>query len=124
MVRRIVVAGGRDFTDYELATDFITACIQKINPSDTLLFLSGDCKGADRMGERFATEHDFEIEHHPADWKRYGCGAGPIRNREMAQLCDLLICFWDGQSKGTKSMIEYAKYYNKPIYIKRYKKPH
>ena len=37
MVRRIIVAGGRDFTDYELAKDFITACIQKINPSDTLL---------------------------------------------------------------------------------------
>lgn len=124
MTKRIVVAGGRDFTDYNIAKNFIKSCIKEIDQNDTILFLSGGCRGADLMGERFAAEYGFEVERHPADWKRYGRGAGPKRNKEMAELCDLLICFWNGQSKGTKSMIEYAQTYKKDIRIKRYEKPH
>ena len=35
--------------------------------------------------------------------------AGPIRNEEMAEVSDALIAFWDGKSRGTKSMIEIAR---------------
>ena len=31
---------------------------------------------------------------------------------------DLIICFWDGSSKGTKSTINFAKKYNKEIIVK------
>jgi len=40
----------------------------------------------------------------------------------MAEVSDYVICFWDGKSRGTKSMIEYAKKYNKPHKIKIIKK--
>lgn len=42
-----------------------------------------------------------------------------MRNRQMAEVCDYVICFWDGKSRGTKSMIEFAKQCNKPIKVKR-----
>ena len=41
----------------------------------------------------------------------------------MAKVGDYVICFWDGKSRGTKSMIEYAKKFNKPIRIKYIKSP-
>ena len=37
---------------------------------------------------------------------------------EMAKMADYVICFWDGESNGTRSMIEFAKKFNKPIKIK------
>ena len=48
------------------------------------------------------------------DWDRHGKAAGPIRNKEMAEFAapdGYCIAFWDGESKGTQSMIEYAEDY-------------
>ena len=118
MCKRIVVAGCRKYNDYENAATFIKECICHIKEDATLIFLSGACSGADQIGEQFAREHGYEIEHYPADWSRFGKAAGPKRNQIMAEKCDLLICFWDGKSKGTKSMIEKTKKLGKPIFIK------
>ena len=84
-----------------------------------IVILSGGARGADAIGERYAKENGFKIEKHPAAWNIYGKSAGPRRNKQMAEACDFVICFWDGQSRGTESMIEFAKQYNKPFRIKR-----
>lgn len=118
MVKRIVVAGCRNFDDYAQAKEYIDFCIQNIRYKYTLIFLSGCCSGTDSLGERYAKEHNYSIEYHQAHWDKYGKAAGPIRNDEMARLCDYVICFWDGKSKGTLSMINCAKKYNKKINIK------
>ena len=71
------------------------------------------------LGERYAKENGFDIEFYPADWEKYGLRAGPMRNKQMAENSDFVICFWDGKSRGTKSMLEHSKALNKPIRIKR-----
>ena len=60
------------------------------------------------------------MNFHPADWERHGKAAGPIRNAEMADVSDALIAFWDGQSCGTKSMIELAKRKGLQVAVVRY----
>jgi len=70
------------------------------------------------LGERFAEEHGFMTEKHPALWKKYGKAAGAVRNKEMAEACDFAICFWDGKSSGTRMMIDYAKKLGKPVFVK------
>lgn len=119
MLKRIVVAGCRDYNNYEEAKEYIDFCISKIKKEHTLIFVSGGCRGADVLGERYAKENGYKIERHPAEWKKYGKAAGPIRNREMAEISDYVICFWDGKSKGTKAMIEYSVKIGKPIKIKK-----
>ena len=119
MIKRIVIAGCRDYNNYDEAKKFIDESICDIRNEYKLIFISGGCRGADTLGERYAKENGFEIERYSADWKKYGRAAGPKRNKQMAQIADLVICFWDGQSRGTKSMISYAKEFNKPIMIKR-----
>ena len=57
----------------------------------------------------YAADHNLQCELFPADWEHHGKAAGPIRNAEMAEVADALIAFWDGQSRGTKSMIDLAK---------------
>ncbi len=118
MIIRIVVAGCRNFNDYFIAKEFIDDCLKDIKKENTLIFVSGCCKGADLLGERYAKENGFDIEHYPADWNKYKKAAGVIRNKQMAEASDIVVCFWDGKSRGTKSMIDLANKNNKQIFIK------
>ena len=119
MVKKVVVAGCRHYNNYGDAKKYIDICISNIRKEYKIVFLSGGCTGADELGERYAKENGFEIQKFPADWNIYGKKAGPMRNKRMAEECDYVICFWDYKSRGTRSMIEYAKSLNKPIRILR-----
>lgn len=118
MTKHIVVAGCRDYSDYNQAKEFIEENIKHFKNRFNIIIVSGGCKGADMLGERFAEENGYEIKLFPAEWKKYGKSAGPRRNQQMAEIADLVICFWDGKSRGTKSMIEFTKKANKCIKIK------
>ncbi len=119
MIKRVVIAGCRDYSNYKEAKEYIDYCISNIRKENTIIIVSGGANGADALGELYAKENGFEIERYPADWGKYGRSAGPKRNKQMAENGDYVICFWDGKSRGTKSMIEYAKKYGKPIRIKQ-----
>ncbi len=116
----IIIAGSRTFTDYLLLKKFLDEFIVGI---DALTIISGTAKGADSMGERYATENGIPILRCPADWKRYRRGAGAKRNEDMARLAikneshGVLFAFWDGVSGGTKQMITIAKQYGLEIHI-------
>lgn len=118
MVKRIVVAGSRDFYDYRMAKEYIDECLAEFEQGVDYVFISGTCRGADMLGERYADEHGCEIERYPADWNLLGKSAGPVRNRKMAEAADLIICFWDGKSNGTRSLIDYAEKIGKTVKIK------
>lgn len=117
-VKRVVVAGSRTYNKYDEAKEYIEHCISNIRRDNRIILVSGASRGTDKLGEQFAVENRFEIERYYADWHKYGKIAGPIRNEIMAKKSDFVICFWDGHSKGTKSMIEYANLYGKPLRIK------
>lgn len=119
MIKKVVIAGCRNYDNYDEAKVYIDFCISNIRKENDIIILSGCASGADAIGERYAKENGFKVERYPADWETYGRSAGPRRNKQMAEVCDFVICFWDEKSKGTRSMIAYAKKYNKPIKIKK-----
>jgi hypothetical protein len=104
---RIIIAGSRSFTDYKklmLECDqYIEGCILEIE------IVSGTAAGADQLGERYASERGYEVKRFPPDWNKFGKRAGYLRNKDMADYSDVLIAFWDGESRGTKHMIDIAK---------------
>lgn len=115
---KLIIAGGRDFDDYDLLKDRIDF---RLNGDYTNLeIVSGTARGADRLGERYAKENNIPIKRFPADWDKYGKSAGYIRNEQMAKYGTMLVAFWDGESRGTKHMIDLAKKYHLPIEIVRY----
>ena len=102
---KIIIAGGRNFDDYP---KLCQVCDEFLQDQNNIEIVSGAYKGADFLGERYASERNYPIKQFPADWRRYGKSAGLKRNTEMAAYADALIAFWDGESKGTKHMIELA----------------
>lgn len=118
MIKRVVIAGCRDYTNYDEAKKYIEYCLCNIRKENEIIVVSGGASGADALGERYAKENGLKVEIFSADWDRYGKSAGPKRNEKMAQIGDYIICFWDNKSRGTESMIKCAKNHNKPIRIK------
>ena len=106
----MIICGGRDFDDYEL---FQNCMDRLLTYYEEIRLVSGHASGADRFAERYAAERGIEIEVFPAEWKKYGRAAGPIRNREMLDYAKEAIpeiaAFWDGKSKGTKDMLKRAQ---------------
>jgi hypothetical protein len=103
---RIIVAGSRDFNDYELLKEKLDRAKDHFGIFEVV---SGKARGADSLGERYARENDLPIAEFPADWDAHGKKAGFMRNADMADYADGCIVFWDGISKGTQHMINLAK---------------
>lgn len=119
-IYKIIIAGGREFSDYQLLKEKVDNIISEKRKRFQIVIISGKARGADSLGERYANENAFNIMEFPADWDKYGKKAGYMRNTEMAENADALIAFWDGKSKGTKHMIDIATNKNLPIRIIRY----
>lgn len=106
---RVIIAGSRSFSNYELLRKHCLFLLQEKMRTHRVIIVSGHAHGADTLGERFAKEQGLTVELHPAKWKALGKAAGMIRNAEMARASDALIAFWDGKSRGTAHMINFAR---------------
>lgn len=131
---RLIIAGGRTFNNYEKIKLEVMNFLIELAKDDKIVttIVSGKAIGVDRLGERFARELSLNVDPFPADWKNidvepcvigknkygeYNKLAGHNRNEEMAKHSDCLIAFWDGNSTGTKDMIDRANKYNLIIKI-------
>ena len=117
---KLIVAGGRDFNDYQLLANTINYLALNEYADKEVSIVSGMAMGADKLGFSFAISHNVKKYLFPTDWDKYGKSAGMIRNKEMGNFSDGLLAFWDGQSRGTKQMIEYMELLKKPVYIIKY----
>lgn len=128
---RVIIAGSRDFKDYELLTKY---CDIMLKQYSDITIVCGMAKGADMLGYNYAKERGFSIDEYPANWddltakpcvikhtkygKPYNVLAGHNRNEEMAKNADILIAFWDEKSSGTANMISLVEKYKLIINIK------
>ena len=102
---RVIVAGSRTFTDQSRLDEILTNLDIEFG-IETIV--CGEAKGADLMGKAWGVSNRKLIHSFPAQWDRYGRGAGFKRNIEMSRNADMLVAFWDNKSKGTKHMIDTA----------------
>lgn len=114
----VIIAGGRDITDYDL----IERAVER-SGFDIEQVVSGGAKGVDTLAILYAQKHNKLLAVFMADWDRHGRKAGPIRNGQMAEYADALIAIWDGKSKGTKNMIDQATAKGMPVYVERTDQP-
>lgn len=113
---RIVIVGGRDFTDYKLLCSYL----DQLHTEDITCIISGGAAGADSLAERYAKYYGIPMEVYKPDWHTHGKAAGFLRNQTIVNHCDKVLAFWDGKSRGTADTIAKAKVAGKPVLIVRY----
>ncbi len=112
---KVIIAGSRQIKDFGAIVDaMLDAAHYGIFAAEVV---SGAASGVDQLGERWADQAGVPIKRFPAYWKTHGKRAGPIRNKQMAEYGNALVAIWDGESKGTRHMIEAAKAAGMPILI-------
>lgn len=123
MLYRIIIAGGRSFSDYKLLKDKLDYYLRnKVRQGYEIIIISGTANGADKLGERYAMERGYKIERYPADWNKYKKAAGYRRNVQMSEVANACVVFWDGISLGSKHMIDIATNKGLPLRVVRYTK--
>ena len=115
MEKKVVIGGCREYADYAFFKLRLDEILKDLSGEITII--SGHCSGVDRMGERYAEEKGFRVKIFLPEWDKYGRAAGPMRNKEMVACADLIIAFWNGRSKGTSSLIQYAKIRKKELIV-------
>lgn len=100
----LIIAGGRN---YHLTHQDYAQLDQLLDAHDITKVVTGGASGADSCGSSWAYKHDIPVVQYLPDWEAYGAAAGPLRNRNMAQVADALAVFPGG--RGTASMITEAK---------------
>lgn len=119
--KKIIIAGSRNFENYEYLEEQTKNLIKSLNVNNALItIISGKAQGADTLGERFAKENKLSLLEFPADWEKYGKKAGYLRNAEMANHATHLLAFWNGSSPGTKHMIDIATQKNLTVKVCEY----
>jgi len=112
---KLAVTGSRSFKDYESMKSILVKWkIEEI--------ISGGARGADTLAERFADEHKIKKVIFKPDYAKYGKKAPLMRNRQIVDYVDRVIAFWDGESRGTKYTIDYARKNGKKVDVIQSKK--
>lgn len=106
---KIVVTGGRNFTDGER----IAADVRALRGMMKLERLAhGDAPGADRLAHQAGLAAGVEVVKYPVDRKIDGRwpAAGPRRNARMleAERPELVLAYPDPLSRGTWHCVKYA----------------
>jgi len=112
MSNKVIVAGSRDITDFDAVSNAIEKSGFQIRE-----IVSGAADGVDSLGEEWAENHAIDTAIFEADWDTHGKSAGPIRNKQMAQYADAAVIVWDGESVGTRSMLEKALYNRLDVHV-------
>ncbi len=113
---KVIIAGSRHIIDHH----YVESKLDEITANVTVTeVVSGMARGVDQIGECWANLHDIKVRQFPARWREEGRGAGYKRNVRMAEYADALIAVWDGESRGTKHMIDTAREHGLDVKIVR-----
>ena len=86
-------------------------------PPGVTELVSGGAKGIDTCAREYALSHGLKLTEFLPDYRRYGRAAPLVRNREIVAYADQVLAFWDGNSPGTKRVIDQCNKQKKKVTV-------
>ncbi|MGN0562986.1 MAG: hypothetical protein ACI4K6_09280 [Candidatus Fimenecus sp.] len=105
---KVAVIGSRNLT---------VSNLEQFLPKETTEIVSGGARGIDTCAKVFAKTHHIKLTEFLPQYELYGRRAPLKRNLQIIEYADLVLAFWDGQSRGTKYVIDNCKRRNKAIQV-------
>ncbi len=91
--------------------------LEKYLPEGTTEIVSGGARGIDDCARIYALTNNLRLTEFLPDYNKHGKTAPLIRNIEIIDYADEVLAFWDGESRGTKFVIENCKKLGKPCKV-------
>jgi hypothetical protein len=117
MSTKIIIAGSRDITDWEMVIKAVNLSGFFEDDDEEIEIVSGGAKGVDKIGEYISHCSGYGLKIFPADWDTHGKKAGILRNIQMGDYADKLVAIRKDNSRGTTHMIEYMRKLGKPSFV-------
>jgi predicted Rossmann fold nucleotide-binding protein DprA/Smf involved in DNA uptake len=108
---KVAIIGSRNYAKLHLVQKMV-----EVLPPGCIL-ISGGARGVDTIAEKAARSRGLTVQVFPAEWRKYGRGAGIRRNRDIIAHADVVLAFWNGISPGTEHSIQLAKSLGKPVQV-------
>ena len=105
---RVAIVGSRGLSTIDLG---------KYLPDGVAEIVSGGAKGIDTCAREYAISNGIKLTEFLPEYEKYGRSAPLKRNITIIENADLVLAFWDGESHGTKYVIENCKKQNKQVKI-------
>jgi predicted polyphosphate/ATP-dependent NAD kinase len=120
---RLLVCGGRDYDKADVFNHlerFAYGDVEELmrfrhGRTKLTTLIHGGARGADEGAAMWGKSEGLRVLAFPADWKKHGKAAGPIRNRKMIEegKPDAVIAFAGG--RGTANMVALAEASGIPV---------
>ena len=105
---KLAIVGSRSITNIPL---------EDLIPPQCTEIVSGGAKGVDSCAAAYARANGLTLTEFLPEYARFGRAAPIKRNYRIVDYADKVVVFWDGQSKGTLSVIKYAEKTGKPCEV-------
>ncbi len=113
---KIAIVGSRNLI---LSVEEVYNRVKEFNPT---MIISGGARGIDTIAKNLAYKYNIELLEFLPDYDKYGKRAPLIRNKQIVEEANIIIAFWNGQSRGTLHALKYAKEQRKETIIYKYTK--
>lgn len=97
----VLICGSRSINSFPLG--------RFIKKESVAAIISGGATGIDAIAAEWAKSNRVEYIEMLPNYKIWKDRAPLVRDEEMVNMCDVVIAFWDGKSKGTKYTLDYAQ---------------
>jgi len=104
----VAVVGSRDLTVEDLG---------KYLPPETNEIVSGGAKGVDTSAREYAIAHGVKLTEFLPDYEKHGQAAPLKRNLAIIAHAQTVLAFWDGESRGTKYVINNCRKLGVPVKV-------
>lgn len=109
---RIAIVGSRRFAAPNRVTDYVRSL-----PRGSSI-VTGSASGVDAAATRAAREAAVPVHVIPASFEELADPSkSAARNQKLIDACDVLVAFWDGSSKGTRTTVERALDSGKEVHV-------
>ena len=105
---KVAVVGSRNLSVKNLG---------KYLPAETDELVSGGAKGIDACARDYAKSSGIALSEYLPEYSHYGKYAPLERNKRIVSCADFVIAFWDGESRGTKFVVDLCRKQQKPSSI-------
>jgi len=109
---RVAIVGSRHFSDPARVADYV----KSLPPRASII--TGSASGVDAAATKAARDKGIPVQVIPASFDELAdASRSAARNQRLVDACDVLVAFWDGSSKGTRTTVERALDSGKEVHV-------